>query len=146
MSAMGYKPRGVPKNTARSICRLGWSEQADVNLIRMRRDGLSLRSMATAFGLSRSTVAGRLVKLGISTPTKPPIDQSRIRVATDLLSDPDRMSLPAGHPITWSLITYGTSLEGVPYESPSPIRRHRAAERETPIMPNPHLTNIYIGA
>jgi hypothetical protein len=33
--------------------------------------------------------------------------------------DPNRDPLPAGHPVSWSLLTAGTCLQGTPYACPA---------------------------
>ncbi len=42
--------------------------------------------------------------------------------------DGNRDPLPAGHPITWALITAGTCLDGSPYGLPVTRRPHIAAD------------------
>jgi hypothetical protein len=97
--------------------RLAWTQLADQRLARMREQGASLRTMARAFGLSRSVITARARMIGLEIPNRPVPAQ---RPAAEL---PDaRESLPAGHPISWELITRGTSLEGNPYTPPQPVR------------------------
>jgi hypothetical protein len=112
--------------------RVAWSAQSDVILTRMRLDGLSLRAMASACGLSRSAVAARAAQLGLTFPRKPVIAKAKPHATAKSAIDGARQPLPAGHPISWALITQGTSLEGVEYEPPDPARLR---SRRTPGAP-----------
>lgn len=97
--------------------RLTWTQQADQRLAKMREQGTSLRCMARAFGLSRSVITARARMIGLEIPGRPaPAPKS-----TGELPD-NRDPLPAGDPISWGLITRGTSLEGSQYTPPQPVR------------------------
>jgi hypothetical protein len=102
--------------------RVSWSAQADVILTRMKLDGLSLRAMASACGLSRSAVATRVAQLGLTLPRRPVMTKANPNATAKSAIDVARPPLPAGHPISWALITQGTSLEGAEYERPDPAR------------------------
>jgi hypothetical protein len=108
---------GVVSRSPVSGYRLTWTAQADQRLAKMREQGASLRCMARAFGLSRSVVTARARAIGLEIPTKPELLP---RPAYELSDNRD--PLPAGHPISWGLITQGTSLEGNPYTPPQPVR------------------------
>ncbi len=97
--------------------RLTWTQQADQRLAKMREQGASLRCMARAFGLSRSVITARARTIGLEIPNRP---MPAPKPAAELPENRD--PLPAGHPISWGLITKGTSLEGSPYTPPPPVR------------------------
>lgn len=97
---------------------LQWTPVADQRLLKYRQDGESMRSIARAFGLSRTTVTDRARALGLEIPAKPRAADKPAVVMTDHQRDP----LPPGHPISWGLLIAGTSLEGNPYTPPQPPR------------------------
>jgi hypothetical protein len=105
-----------------ALRRVTWTNLADDRLACLRGDGASIRTLATTFGLSRSTIAMRAVRLGLVLPTK-----LAAPAKTDPAPDPTRDPLPAGHPISWGLLTAGTSLEGAAYEIPDSHRLRRAS-------------------
>lgn len=113
-------------NRIRAARRITWTPQADARLARLRGEGASLRALSRAFGLGRSAVAERATHLGLHTPIpaadRPPIAR---KPTPDGLDDPTRDPLPAGHPVSWGLITAGTCLEGVAYAAPKPIPNRR---------------------
>jgi len=63
--------------------------------------------IAAALGISRSTARerGRAIGARRRAVTIPAPD-------ADMLTDPNRDPLPAGHPIAWAVLTEGTALEG----------------------------------
>ena len=97
--------------------RTRWTQQSDRQLLQMRKQGASLRTMAKAFGLSRSVVTARALQLGVEIPTRPPAQPKAASVPRET-----RDPLPAGDPLTWGLITQGTCLQGNPYTPPQPVR------------------------
>ena len=105
--------------------RIVWSATADAHLIRMRREGASLRSLASAFRIGRQAVADRAAVLGMHTPTKladrPRVQSRELEQKVDAGRDP----LHAGHPTSWNLINEGTCLEGAAYTAPSNDRLGR---------------------
>ncbi len=67
----------------------------------MRGDGASWATISRALGLSRNTVIERGRRLRAVAPA---------RVAAPVaegpdIDDPNRPPLPAGHPLTWGLLT-----------------------------------------
>lgn len=114
----------IGSNRIRAARRITWTPQADARLSRMRIEGASIRTVAAAFGLSRSTVAERATRIGLQIPPKalPKQREQHVDPGTDLARDP----LPAGHPISWGLITQGTSLEGEAYAAPDNTRLARS--------------------
>jgi hypothetical protein len=112
----------IPTNRIRVVRNVTWTNQADARLVRLRGEGASIRNLATAFGLSRSAIAVRAGRLGLALPSKP-APPAKTGPAPDLTRDP----LPAGHPISWDLLTAGTSLEGAAYEIPDSQRLRRVA-------------------
>jgi hypothetical protein len=65
----------------------------------------SYTTLANLFGVSRWTVRERARVLGCP--------RGDVEPAPPSLDDADRPPYPAGHPVTWGLITAGTCLEGV---------------------------------
>jgi hypothetical protein len=90
--------------------KLVWSEPRDVRLKRMRSEGISWDVIADELGISRNAARERGRRVGARLP---PPDH----VAAPL--DADRPPLPPGHPISWGILTEGTSLAGTPYEAAS---------------------------
>ena len=74
-------------------------------LLAMRADGLTDHQIQKRTGIKVTTLQRRLDDLAATPVAAEPRDEHRPR------SDP----LPAGHPLTWGLITAGTSLAGQPY-------------------------------
>jgi hypothetical protein len=78
-----------------------WSAGADQVICEMRAAGETWAAIGRRLGLARSTVIERGRRLRAVAPVRP--------VATlpkdDLLDDPNRPPLPAGHPLTWGLLT-----------------------------------------
>ncbi len=116
----------IPSNRIRSITAIQWTPIADQRLTRLRTEGASMRFIAKAFGLSRSSITERARRLGLNIPTKPVLLPKPPKAETD----PGREPLPAGHQISWGLITAGTCLEGAPYTPPSPHRGRISGQGE----------------
>ena len=93
--------------------RIEWTEAQNMKIRRMRAESASWDTIAVAVGVTRWTVIERGRRLGARLPPHdfqaPP-------------EDPDRPSLPPGHPETWGIIIKGMSLEGMPYPIPVPMR------------------------
>ena len=105
-------------NRVRMPGRVSWSPHADARLVKMHLDGLSLRAIALAFRLSRSTIACHARQIGLTVPTRPPLKRPLQPAESEQRDDCNREPLPAGHPISWNLITAGTCMEGEAYEYP----------------------------
>ena len=116
----------VSSNRIRSVVALQWTPIADQRLARMRHDGASMRAIARAFGLSRSSITDRARRLGLEIPSKPQPIPRPSAVENDLT----REALPAGHPISWGLLTQGTCLEGSAYSPPLSFRERARATEE----------------
>jgi hypothetical protein len=90
---------------------------------------MSLRGIAKAMRLSRNAVVERASRLGVHVPMRAGCRRAAItskpQHGYESVDSLNRDPLPAGHPISWALITDGTSLEGVAYEIPrlSPVTR-----------------------
>lgn len=93
--------------------RIQWTEVQDMKIKRMRAERASWDVIAVAVGVTRWTVIERGRRLGARLP--PPDFEP-------LPEDPERPPLPPGHQETWGIITKGTSLEGMPYPMPIPVR------------------------
>jgi hypothetical protein len=93
--------------------RIEWTEVQDTKIKRMRAESASWDSIAEAVGVTRWTVIERGRRLGARLP---PPDFAPCP------EDPDRPTLPPGHPETWDVIISGTSLDGMPYPIPAPMR------------------------
>ena len=110
-----------PSRNVGNLPKIVWTDQLDQRLVRLREQGSSLRAMARVIGLNRSVVTARAIQLGFDIPkrAKPEVKPTEVPVA------PTREPLAAGDPLTWSLITHGTCLEGNCYTPPSPVRARR---------------------
>lgn len=111
-----------------------WSAAADAALATLYADGKSLRKIASAMRVSRNAVVARACCLGLHAPRKAADrhaasasagntvrDARAANLTTERTSDP----LPAGHTLSWGLITAGTCLQGQPYVAPKPSGRLR---------------------
>jgi hypothetical protein len=92
-----------------------WTPAEDA-FVRANWFSLSLVAMGRAIGVTHATVLHRGTRvLDLPWPrereTTPPADP-----AEDM--DLDRDPLPAGHPMSWGLITAGTCLAGTLYPEP----------------------------
>src|SRR4051794_34268243 len=93
--------------------RIEWTDAQDAKIKRMRAERASWDVIAIAVGVTRWTVIERGRRLGARLPPpdfEPPTE------------DPERPPLPPGHPETWGHMIQGTSLEGMPYPIPVPVR------------------------
>ncbi len=80
---------------------LVWSKAADVTICTMRSSGATWAQIGNTLGLSRNTVIERGRRLQAVAPV-------RVHVAPvekPVSDDPNRGPLPAGHPLTWGLLT-----------------------------------------
>ena len=80
---------------------LVWSPIADKVILTSRIDGSSWAEIGQKLGLSRNTVIERGRRLNAAAPVKATM-RSLPKVMED---DPNRAPLPAGHPLTWALLT-----------------------------------------
>lgn len=78
-----------------------WVEAADKAIISMRASGCTWAAIARTLSLSRNTVIERGRRLQAAAPLRRP----EIRVERPLSDDANRPALPAGHPLTWGLLT-----------------------------------------
>lgn len=88
-----------------------WTEAQDLQIKRLRAEGRTWDEISHTLGLTRWTVIERGRRLGARPP---PPGSARAPI------DPYRDALPAGDPITWSAITRGTVLDGVPFTPQRP--------------------------
>jgi hypothetical protein len=78
-----------------------WTEAADFTICQMRGGGATWAEIGRSLGLSRNTVIERGRRLRAEAPVK-----VAAPVVKDVVSDdPNRGPLPAGHPLTWGLLT-----------------------------------------
>lgn len=84
-----------------------WTPADDDALRTHRAKRSSWDDIAAALGVSRSTARDRGRAIGALRPERSIPDPT-----TDPLADPNREPLPAGHPVSWAILTAGTSLEG----------------------------------
>jgi hypothetical protein len=94
--------------------RIVWTEAQDTQIRRMRADRSSWDTIAAAVGVTRWTVIERGRRLNARLPTPVTHDRS--------FDDTERAPLPPGHPESWGAIIRGTTLEGVVYPIPTPVR------------------------
>ena len=77
-----------------------WTAAADRVICDMRGGGETWEAIGRRLGLSRNTVIERGRRLRAEAPVK------LVTVKEyDMLEDPNRGALPAGHPLTWGLLT-----------------------------------------
>ena len=78
-----------------------WTEAADDTIRAMRGGGFSWAEIGRVLSLSRNTVIERGRRLHAEAPPRVKMEAREIQA----LDDPNRPPLPAGHPLTWSLLT-----------------------------------------
>ena len=105
--------------------RLNWTEAADQTIHQMRAAGATWAAIGTTLGLSRNTIIERGRR--IQATGGPRSIPRPVRIPEE---DLNRAALPAGHPVSWGLLTNGTLLEGVAYVPPNEQRK--AAEPASP--------------
>ncbi len=80
-----------------------WSKEADDTIRRMRAEGATWAEIAATIGLHRNTViepGRRLRAVAPAYVPAPPVTRA-------ISDDPNRLPLPAFHPVTWALIDPG---------------------------------------
>lgn len=78
-----------------------WTIEADAAIRGMRLQGETWASIGRSLGLSRNTVIERGRRLQASARSRESIQ----KIERSALDDPNRSPLPAGHPLTWNLLT-----------------------------------------
>jgi hypothetical protein len=78
-----------------------WTETADKVIYKMRGSGETWAEIGRALGLSRNTVIERGRRLRAEAPVRQPM----VLKEDNGLDDPSRPPLPAGHRLTWGLLT-----------------------------------------
>ena len=78
-----------------------WSAVADGAICQLRSEGTTWAQIGHVLGLSRNTVIERGRRLRAEAPAKPKI----LQLLTEIPDDASRGALPAGHPLTWGLLT-----------------------------------------
>lgn len=78
-----------------------WTAIADRTICEMRAAGETWSAIGRRLGLARSTVIERGRRLRAVAPVKPLL----LPKHDDMLGDPNRPTLRAGHPLTWGLLT-----------------------------------------
>ena len=77
-----------------------WTATADKVIKTMRADGQTWAAIGRSLGLSRNTVIERGRRLCAHAPKR-----EVIATPKPVSDDPNRAPLPAGHPLTWGLLT-----------------------------------------
>lgn len=77
-----------------------WTEAADRVICDMRAVGETWAAIGHRLGLSRNTVIERGRRLRAEAPARVVLVKEY-----NMLEDPNCGSLPAGHPLTWGLLT-----------------------------------------
>lgn len=77
-----------------------WTASADSVICEMRGAGETWAAIGARLGLSRNTVIERGRRLRAEAPVRAAAVKEY-----DMMDDPNRGPLPAGHPLTWSLLT-----------------------------------------
>lgn len=104
--------------------RREWTAAADATIRGMRADGATWAAIGQVLGLSRNTVIERGRRIHAAGGPAP-----AVRPKPPAEEDPNRGALPAGHPLTWGMLTRGTLLEGVRFVPLSDAERD-AGERD----------------
>jgi len=77
-----------------------WTQAADKVICEMRGGGETWAAIGLRLGLSRNTVIERGRRLQAEAPVRQAVVKEY-----DMLEDPNRGALPAGHPLIWGLIS-----------------------------------------
>jgi hypothetical protein len=77
-----------------------WTAAADKVIHDMRGTGETWAEIGRRLGLSRNTVIERGRRLCAAAPVRQIVVKEY-----DMMEDPNRGPLPAGHPLTWGLLT-----------------------------------------
>ena len=93
--------------------KITWSSEADIATLRRRAEGLPWHTLAAELKVGRNSVIERARRLGLPALTSLRTNVGKLRAPHN-----DRQPLSAGHPITWSAITKGTTLDGITYPFP----------------------------
>jgi len=98
-----------------------WTEEADSLIRAMRLERRTWADIGRSLGLSRNTVIERGRRILAVAPPLPckPVQE---KIVSD---DPNRLPLPAGHPLTWTLLT-DEPFPGYSAERTAPARRRVA--------------------
>jgi hypothetical protein len=78
-----------------------WTEEADMTIRAMRAERLTWAEIGRSLGLSRNTVIERGRRILALAPPRSP----KLAVEKPVSDDPNRGALPAGHKLTWGLLT-----------------------------------------
>jgi hypothetical protein len=77
-----------------------WTAAADRVICDMRGAGETWAAIGQRLGLSRNTVIERGRRLRAEAPAR-----AAVMKEYDMLEDPNRRPLPAGHPLSWGLLS-----------------------------------------
>jgi hypothetical protein len=102
--------------------KIAWTALADDTILRLRQAGATWDAIAASVGASRNSVMerGKHLLLGTAEPASADIAAPPASPATEPPRRfiTDRAPLPPGHPLSWAVLTDGTSLAGTAYPYP----------------------------
>ncbi len=103
---------------------IAWTEAMDYEIRRLRAGNASWDIIAAALGISRwaTSERGRAIGARVVRLKKIVSGQPLAKIV-----NPTRLALPAGHPLSWGLLTQGTLLHGTAYPPPPPPAPERRA-------------------
>ncbi len=90
-----------------------WSEQEDEYILQAMHARVTYDVMAAHLNVSRNAVIERRKRLKAARLILPPVIRMQEENAD---CEVTRGPLPPGHPISWGVLTYGTMLDGVPFD------------------------------
>ena len=89
--------------------KLTWTASQDAQIQHLRAEGVSWDSIAASLAVTRWSAIERGRRLDVPRrPARVPPDRDA----------PDREPLPPGHTVSWTALTAGTVLDGIPYPLP----------------------------
>ena len=96
--------------------KISWTPEQDAKLFALRTEGRTWEDIEVELGRKRTVCFERLrgliaLQKSLEPPKPPPAPQPKPINRVGLGSQP----LPPGHPVSWNIITAGTSLAGTPY-------------------------------
>ena len=94
----------TPRHYQRSAIKL--TDELAQHAATMKREGRSIREIAAALQINRITMREKLVAMGAYVPSvKQRHTVSHVGVAKPDRESDARLPMPAGHPVSWGLIT-----------------------------------------
>ena len=83
----------------------GWTIRSVEIMLRMHKEGKTLGELSRQMSRTMSACREKLIEKGIDEAILPPVKSKKAPEVTNLNGEQRASPLPAGHPITWGLIS-----------------------------------------